>query len=135
MSLTFNLSIVYGGVFSLLDQYDTVDRYCSAGSGCVSWGGPGPTSGAIQNGVPTEVFLLSLVLVSWADTPGDAQSIDNKIKDVITHNGAVLRSIETFGRRFKSQRTSDITRPGATNSMQSKLDKDRVVCGGALRRP
>lgn len=28
------------------------------------------TSGAIQNGVPTEVFRRRRVLVSWADTPG-----------------------------------------------------------------
>lgn len=28
-----------------------------------------PTSGAIQKGVPTEVFLRSRVLVSWAETP------------------------------------------------------------------
>lgn len=27
------------------------------------------TSGAIQNGVPTEVFLLRRVFVSWAETP------------------------------------------------------------------
>lgn len=28
-----------------------------------------PTSGAIQKGVPTEVFLRSRALVSWAETP------------------------------------------------------------------
>lgn len=33
-----------------------------------------PTSGAIQKGVPTEVFLRSLVLVSWAETPATRQS-------------------------------------------------------------
>lgn len=27
------------------------------------------TSGAIQNGVPTDVFLRSRALVSWAETP------------------------------------------------------------------
>lgn len=27
------------------------------------------TSGAIQKGVPTEVFLLRRVFVSWAETP------------------------------------------------------------------
>ena len=78
----------------------------------------GPTSGAIQNGVPTEVFLLSLVLVSWADTPADAQSNGNKKKDVINHNGAVFYYIEMFCRRLKSQRTCDITRLVATNSMR-----------------
>jgi len=31
----------------------------------------GLTSGAIQKGVPTEVFLLSRVFVSWADTPNE----------------------------------------------------------------
>lgn len=32
-----------------------------------------PTSGAIQKGVPTEVFLRSRVLVSWAETPATKQ--------------------------------------------------------------
>lgn len=32
-----------------------------------------PTSGAIQKGVPTEVFLRSRVLVSWAETPAIKQ--------------------------------------------------------------
>lgn len=32
-----------------------------------------PTSGAIQKGVPTEVFLRSRVLVSWAETPATQQ--------------------------------------------------------------
>jgi len=31
------------------------------------------TSGAIQKGVPTEVFLRSRVLVSWAETPATKQ--------------------------------------------------------------
>lgn len=36
------------------------------------------TSGAIQNGVPTEVFLLILVLDSWADTPAEGHTDPSK---------------------------------------------------------
>lgn len=32
------------------------------------------TSGAIQNGVPTDVFLRSRALVSWAETPEESDS-------------------------------------------------------------
>lgn len=45
---------------------------------CHEWRGASqaqlPTSGAIQKGVPTEVFLRSLVLVSWAETPATRHS-------------------------------------------------------------
>lgn len=36
------------------------------------------TSGAIQKGVPTEVFLLSRVFVSWADTPDERKNTKTK---------------------------------------------------------
>lgn len=51
-----------------------------------------PTSGAIQKGVPTEVFLRSRVLVSWAETPA-AKQIKETWLQIHCHFGKFISSI------------------------------------------
>lgn len=43
------------------------------------------TSGAIQKGVPTEVFLLRRVFVSWAETPAGKNPNFRRFSFILTH--------------------------------------------------
>ena len=70
------------------------------------------TSGAIQKGVPTEVFLLRRVFVSWAETP--ARKRIHSLDTVASLSGRALRGDNLHDPRnfldtcfFVSLQTSD----------------------------
>lgn len=57
-----------------LGSESCVSFYCCMMNMCVSSGVWTLTSGAIQNGVPTDVFLRNRALVSWAETPKNGRT-------------------------------------------------------------